>query len=116
MIERPDNEGDEPAYEAERDNQARSRRNEFEYWHETGIAARQLRGCLMIPLGILIYFGGFIALIAWGNSILILLLWLFLIGPIVIAVVSFGVTIAMVPIAALLMLMAKVFHWGEDGQ
>ncbi|MDO8615925.1 MAG: hypothetical protein Q7T33_09370 [Dehalococcoidia bacterium] len=125
MDRRPEDSGDEFELEQQRQirentfdwealDQARGPANPIDYWRETGLAAGQLRGCLMIPLGFIIYFGGFVALIAWGNSILILFLWMFLIGPITVSLVAFGLTWVMLPIAAVLMLMAKVLHWGEE--
>ena len=85
----------------------------FDYWHETALATGQLRGCLMAPLGCIVYVGGFIALVVWGNSILILLLWMLFVGPIAVGLVALAATFLVFPVAAALMFMAKIFHWGE---
>lgn len=86
----------------------------MDYWKEVGIATGQLRGCAMAPLGCLVYFGGLVLLVAWGNGILILLLWMFLGGPIVVGLVSLSVAFLVLPFAMILMGLAKVFKWGQD--
>jgi hypothetical protein len=84
-----------------------SRRGTF--WEETGRATAALRGCLMIPLGFVIYIGGFVALVAWGNSILILMLWMLFVGPIVVVIVAFGLTFALLLPVALLIAITMPF-------
>ena len=79
-------------------------------WEETAVVTVALRGCVMALLSVVVYLGGFIALIAWGNSILILFLWLFIAGPIALALVNLAVIFVMMPFALLIVLMSRPFR------
>ena len=83
-------------------------------WEETAVVTVALRGCVMVLLSVVVYLGGFIALIAWGNSILILFLWLFIAGPIALVLMGLIVFVVMVPFALLVVLISRPFRrWSE---
>ena len=79
-------------------------------WEETAVVTVVLRGCVMAVLSVVVYLGGFIALVAWGNGILILFIWLFVAGPIALVLVNLAVIFVMMPFALLLVLISRPFR------
>lgn len=79
-------------------------------WEETAVVTAVLRGCVMALLGVIVYVGGFVALVVWGNSIFILLLWLFVGGPIALMLVNLTVIFAVMPFALLIVLISRPFR------
>ena len=65
----------------------------LDFWEAVLDISDVLRGMLMIPLPFILYIGGFVALFLWNEPAGTFLLWGVILGPLSIALLSWGLGI-----------------------